>query len=327
MEMVSRRSFGRLLAAGLPLMMATGAILPAYAQLKNERVHGVKYGVISFSFIQDMPKSGDAGRVDNLIRAMTSLGLYDLEIMPDDMTPASLGPLRPPTANGWTQWLLRAFGCTTGDDTTRTADDRRWWAETPLSHFEGVRRKFNDAGINIECFMGNDWVTDEELNRDFLIAKALGARYLGRPAGLPRIQRMARAAETHNFPIYVHNEQEKEDYLLAAMAVSPLVRINFDTGNYTGAGGSNHLAFIEAYHDRISHLHLKDRKRDGTITPLGQGDTPVKQILWLLRDKQYDIGAFIENEVGLLEHWFKGQPVTPTIASVRQFVNYMNQVL
>ena len=48
--MISRRSFGRLVAGGLPLMMATAAALPAYAQLKNQRIHGVRYGVMSFSF-------------------------------------------------------------------------------------------------------------------------------------------------------------------------------------------------------------------------------------------------------------------------------------
>ena len=161
-------------------------------------------------------------------------------------------------------------------------------------------------------------MTDEDLNRDFLIAKALGARYLGCPPGLPRIQRMARAAETHNFRIYVHNEDELEDYMLAAMAVSPIVRINFDVGNYTAAGGANHVAFIEEHHDRISHLHLKDTKRNGEMTLFGQGDTPVKEILWLLRDKQYDIGVFIENEIGLHEHFLKGEPGPPTIPNVRQ---------
>jgi sugar phosphate isomerase/epimerase len=321
MQRISRRSFGRLLAGGLHLMIATAAALPAYAQLKNQRINGVRYGVMSFSFFQDMPKSGDAGRVDNLIRAMMSLGLYDLEIMPDDMTPASLGPSWPPEKR-WKQWFLWAVGGKTIADGMR-----QWWAEAPLSHFEAVRRKFNDAGINIDCFKGSDWVTDEELNRDFLIAKALGARYLGCPPGLSRIQRMAHAAETHNFPIYVHNEDELEDYMLAAMAVSPIVRINFDVGNYTAAGGANHVAFIEAHHDRISHLHLKDTKRNGEMTPFGQGDTPVKEILWLLRDKQYDIGAFIESEIGLREHFLRGEPGTPTIPNVRQAVDYMNQVL
>ncbi len=321
METISRRTFGQLLVAGLPLLMATGAALPAYARLKNQRLRGVKYGVMSFSFFMDMPKSGDAGRVDNLIRAMTSLGLDDLEIMADDMTPASLGSMWPPP-NRLTRWCSWAFGGKSVQDGMR-----RWWAETAVSHFEGVRRKFNDAGINIDCFKGTDWVTDEELNRNFLIAKALGARYLGCPPGLPLIQRMARAAETHNFPIYVHNEDQTEDYLLAAMAVSPIVRINFDTGNYTAAGGTNHLAFIEAYHDRISHLHLKDTKRDGTCVLFGQGDTPVKEILWLLRDKQYDIGAFVENEIGFREDFVKGRPPPPTIPNVRQMVDYMNQVL
>jgi sugar phosphate isomerase/epimerase len=307
MKTISRRTFSRFIAAGVPLLMAAGVSLPARAQLKNKRIEGVNFGVMSFSFFADMPKSPESGRVDNMIRAMTSLGVYNLEIMPDDITPGALGPVFP--------------------GRPISPEARRWWAETPLSHFEGVRRKFNDAGINLECFMGNDWDTDKEIDRDFLIAKALGSRYLGRPEGIERITRMARAAEKHNFPIYVHNEDQGPDYLLAAMAVSPIVHINLDTGNYTKFGHNDQLAFIEAHHARISHFHLKDAKRDGPYTLFGQGDTPVKEILWMLRDKHYDIGAFLENEVGFDEH-FKGKPLAmPTMDALRQAIAYMKQVL
>lgn len=307
MNTFSRRTFGRFLAAGVPLLMAAGASFPARAQLKNQPIEGVEFGVMSFSFFADMPKSPKTGRTDNMIRAMTTLGVYNLEIMPDDLTPGALGPVFP--------------------GRPISPEARRWWAETPLSHFEGVRRKFNDAGINIECFMGNNWETDQEIDRDFQIAKVLGARYLGRPSTLPSIRRMARLAEKHNFPIYVHNETEGPDYLLSALAVSPIVYVNFDTGNYTKFGYADQLGFIQAHHARISHIHLKDAKRHGPYTVFGQGDTPVKEILWMLRDKPYHIGAFIENEVGFIDY-FEGKPLAmPTIDALRQAVGYMKQVL
>lgn len=307
MKTFSRRAFSGLLAAGVPLFMSPGLSWAAGGRLKNQRIEGVEFGVMSFSFFADMPKSPKTGRIDNIIRAMTTLGVYNLEIMPDDITPGALGPVFPGRPLG--------------------AEAKRWWDETPLSHFEGIRRKFNDAGVNIECFMGNNWDADKEIDRDFLIAKALGARYLGRPAGLPYIRRMARFAEKHSFPIYVHNETEGPDYLLSALTVSPMVHINLDTGNYIKFGHSDELGFIKAHHARISHFHLKDAKRNGPYTFFGQGDTPVKAILRLLQEKQWDIGFFIENEVGFMD-FFQGKPLpVPTIDALHQAVTYMKQVL
>jgi sugar phosphate isomerase/epimerase len=57
------------------------------------------------------------------------------------------------------------------------------------------------------------------------------------------------------------------------------------------------VAYIEERHDRITNLHLKDRKRnDGPNTRWGQGDTPITQVLELLKAKKYPIPAHIEYE-------------------------------
>ena len=79
--------------------------------------------------------------------------------------------------------------------------------------------------------------------------------------------------------------------------------MNLDCGHYIAAGGNNTkeslLALIEAKHDRITSLHMKDRKtkaNGGNNMPWGQGDTPVKEILVLLKEKKYGIPATIELE-------------------------------
>ena len=59
------------------------------------------------------------------------------------------------------------------------------------------------------------------------------------------------------------------------------------------------LALIEAKHDRISSLHIKDRKsklNGGQNKVWGEGDTPLKNILTLLKEKKYNIPATIELE-------------------------------
>jgi hypothetical protein len=61
--------------------------------------------------------------------------------------------------------------------------------------------------------------------------------------------------------------------------------------------GIDPVAYIEEYRDRISNLHIKDRKKNHVQnTPWGEGDTPIKQVLHLLKGKKYDIPADIEFE-------------------------------
>jgi sugar phosphate isomerase/epimerase len=73
------------------------------------------------------------------------------------------------------------------------------------------------------------------------------------------------------------------------------------------------IAFINEHHAKITNLHLKDRKKDqGANTVWGEGDTPIKAVLQLLRTKKYDIPANIEYE-------YKGEN---TIAEVKKCFEY-----
>jgi L-ribulose-5-phosphate 3-epimerase UlaE len=64
------------------------------------------------------------------------------------------------------------------------------------------------------------------------------------------------------------------------------------------------LALIEAKHDRITSLHLKDRqtKENGAGNlEWGKGDTPIKEILGLLKKKKSKIPVSIELEYQIPE--------------------------
>ena len=72
-------------------------------------------------------------------------------------------------------------------------------------------------------------------------------------------------------------------------------------------------------HENIVLLHLKDRKKDeGPNTPWGDGDTPIKQVLLLLKEKKWPIPAFIEYE-------YKGTGTSPE--EVKKCFDYCKQML
>jgi sugar phosphate isomerase/epimerase len=57
------------------------------------------------------------------------------------------------------------------------------------------------------------------------------------------------------------------------------------------------MAFIRKNHARITNLHLKDRKKnDGPNMPWGQGDTPIKEVLQLMKKDKLTFPANIELE-------------------------------
>jgi sugar phosphate isomerase/epimerase len=81
-----------------------------------------------------------------------------------------------------------------------------------------------------------------------------------------------------------------------ALAMSKYYRVNLDIGHFTAAG-FDAVDYIQKNHEQIVLLHLKDRKKnDGPNVPWGEGDTPIKQVLQLLKQNRYPIPAFIEYE-------------------------------
>jgi sugar phosphate isomerase/epimerase len=189
----------------------------------------------------------------------------------------------------------------------RNRDDlRSWRLETPASYYQAIRAKFDAAGVNPFAYTMNynDTFTDEEIDATFRQAKALGIGVIASSTTLAIAPRLAPYAERHGILVALHghsrvndpNQLSTPETFAKALALSPQFRVNLDIGHFTAANGDA-VKYIRENHDRITHLHIKDRRRnDGTNEPFGEGDTPIKEVLALLKKEKYPIRALVEYE-------------------------------
>jgi sugar phosphate isomerase/epimerase len=302
--MYTRRDFGKLALAALPASAALANTL-------NSTIDGVRLGVQTYSY-RDLPMKGI---IDAVIEAMTDTGLAECELFAQQVEPPN------PATNFWVGTDPKVLG--SGADGGPLADElrarakdpvimkareglRNWRLEVPLDHFRNVRKKFDDAGINVYVYnlSFNDSFTDEEIDRAFDQAKALGVNIISASTTLPVAKRVAPFAEKHKMFVAMHNHANLKDpnefatpaSFQAALAMSKYFKINLDIGHFTAAN-LDAVGFIRENHAHITNLHLKDRRKNGgQNVEWGQGDTPIRAVLQLLKSKRYPIPAYIEYE-------------------------------
>ncbi len=194
-----------------------------------------------------------------------------------------------------------------GSDAKQSREQlREWRLNTPMEHFEQVKKRFQDAGVEIFAYTVNfsKNFTDPELDKCFQQAKALRASVIASSTQVSMLPRLQPLAEKYEIPVAVHghsdvkhpDEFSSPETFQKALDMSPWFKVNLDIGHFTAAD-FDAVAYIGQHHSRITHLHLKDRKKNnGPNMPFGEGDTPIKQVLQLLKRKQYPIAALVEYE-------------------------------
>jgi hypothetical protein len=135
------------------------------------------------------PPGGDM--VDVLIDAYTACNLGECELWSPMIEPAA-----PSIGRGNTPELQQAR------EQTRT-NLRKWRLETPLEHFRTIRQKFAASNIAIRAFnySFNDSFSDEEIDRGFEMARALGAEWITASSTLSAAKRVAPFAEKHKMVV------------------------------------------------------------------------------------------------------------------------------
>ncbi len=290
--MYTRREFGTLALAGLALPRLAAAAI-------DSTVAGVRLGVQTYSF-RDLPRTPGGDAIEPILKAMADCSLTECELWSPQVEPA-----------GKSREELRA-----------------WRLETPLSFFREVKKKFDAAGIRIYAFnySPNASYMDQEIDRGFEMAKALGAQIITSSTTLAVAKRIVPFAEKRQTVVAMHghsnvsdpNEFATPQSFAAAMQMSKYFKVNLDIGHFTAAN-YDALAYIREHHAGVTNLHLKDRKKNqGANTPWGEGDTPIREVLQLLKRERWQIPAYIEYE-------YAGQG-TP-IEEVKKCYAYANESL
>ena len=179
-----------------------------------------------------------------------------------------------------------------------------WRASVPMDKFKEIGKMFKDAGVTIYAYkpvVFGTANTDEEINYAFNAAKALGANHCN--CEMPehndgQTQRIGDIAKKHKMRVGYHAHTQATPSLWdTAMAQSEYNCINLDIGHYIAGNNTNTIEFIEKNHGRITSMHLKDRKvNNGPNTAWGEGDTPIKDVLLLMKKNKYKFAATIELE-------------------------------
>lgn len=317
----TRRDVGKMALASLalPRLLETGLAA-------DSRFNGVQIGAITYSF-RAIPDPLQ------ILKAMKDMGLSEVELISGDAEKMAGIPALPvfprgggagPRAGGPADAppAPAGPGAGRGRGPQRTPEQqaaldaateaqRKWRLSATEATFKPVAKMWKDAGIDLRLLTynmsnteGPNRTTDDQLEYGFMMAKALGVKGITTSTQVSMARRLAPFADKHKIPVGFHghdNTQDPEEMSTEAtfetvMAASKYIWANLDIGHYTAANGDP-VAFINKHHARITNLHIKDRKKDhGPNVPFGQGDTPIKAVLQLLKTTKWDIPANIEFE-------------------------------
>lgn len=287
--MLTRRALGKLALGALP-MVARGA------GKIDSVVQGIRFGLGSHVFSgTGLPRDGI---VDAMIQTMVECGLGECD-------------LDAPAIEPGVYWERIQSGGGGGAVSPEVAAARaqareelaRWRMSVSLDYFRAIRKKFEAAGIEIYSISGFSCANEEEAGRIFDIAKACGARQAAPDVMLPTAKSMVPLAEKSGLIVAVMGHPsvtnpnpgaiaKPADYE-EALSYSKKYVVSVDIGDARG-GGWDPFDFVKRNHDRITVLYLKDRRKDRLSVPFGEGDTPIAEILRLIRDGKYPIRCYLD---------------------------------
>ena len=304
--LTTRRAFlGSAAAAAASLVLPRRTLAAAKP---NSVFNGVRIGCITYSY------RSMANTAEETLKALLEDGISEVELMG--------GPI---------QLFAGIAGGAGGKGKDKNApaeppppqptDAQR---EAQLAKCRELRKMYNDAGVNIHIHKMGFGPSDEEIEFTFQVAKALGCFGVTTERNETLARRVAPFADKHKIWVGFHNHtnnypvMDKPDPILE---LGQYIGFNLDIGHYVaGSKGLSPIPVIEKYHDRIVSLHLKDRTADGGNVPWGEGQTPIKEVLQLMRKEKWTFPAEIELEYKIPEG-------SNAVAEVAKCVQYCKEAL
>ena len=206
---------------------------------------------------------------------------------------------------------------------------RKWRLSLPMKKYEDVRKMYNDAGVDIHIakFAPATW-SDEEIDYAYKAAKVLGAYGITDECSDEACQRLGKFAEKNkSLAIYhTHKQFASPDFDVdKLLGYSPANRLNFDAGHYFGATGLHPNTIIEKYHKLIPMIHIKDKTGPKSDPPdanraFGKGETPIADVLLLIKKEKWPIDVFVEMEYEIPEGSDAAKEVTKSIEYMRNIL-------
>ena len=275
---LTRRELGKLAMTAVPMggFMPSARLAAQGAAKPNSRFAGVQVGLnVPYNF------GGRDMNPDEVLSRTLKLNVNALELRSQPVE-SFLGS---PAANG---------------QKATPEDMRKWRTSVQVSRAAEFRKKYESAGVTIEIvkYDGIYNMADEEVDYCFNLAKTLGARAISCEIDLKHTQRIGQFADKHKLTAAYHGHAETTpSHWETAFAQAKFNGANVDIGHFVAGNNTSPIPFIRQHHARITHVHVKDRKmKEGPNVPFGQGDTPIREVLQLIRDNKWPIQATIEFE-------------------------------
>jgi len=290
MTYTTRRTFGKLALAAWPMARGFAAT--------NSVFGGVRLGIGSYSF--------RTFTLDDFVKGVAAipLGLVELEswFVEPGVSAAGRGGMNPEQREALRQWRLTA----------------------PLDEVRAVKKKFDDASIDIYAYNIpiDDSFTEAEIDRVFQMAQTLGPQILNVVTTLPVAPRLVAPSVKYKMRVGFHpsggnlqnpNAIGTGDSWRKVIALAPNFGVNPDLGGRAN-WGPDPLAFLREMGDRLTTLHTHDS------VPFGQGQAPVKEILLMI---QKDKMKFVP----IIERSYRLTPGMDNTQEIKAMVDYCKNVL
>ena len=304
----TRRDIGRLALTAIPAARLFARPLEPLAQAPrpldeargspNSVIDGVYIGTITYSYRNMPDQSAEA-----TLRYIVDSGISQIELMNG---PAESFAGAPAGGRGGGGGGRRGQLPTPEQQAVqREAAERlkQWRTTASMDRFRALRKMYNDAGVTIYAWKAlNPNMSDEEFEYVFDVAEALGCTHttLELPTDVAQLKRIGAFAEKRKiYAAYHTHTQGSMTAFDQAFVASKANVANVDLGHYVAGTGESPIPFLRKFHDRIASVHLKDRTTPahgaGNVA-WGTGDTPIREIVQLMKKEKYTFPASIELE-------------------------------